>query len=318
MRRYLFLAYVSMVAFSQEVPKPAESPQRPWAIDYRLGASDVVSIKVIGLTDFDRSVTVSNSGRIRLPHVGVINVLDKTTSQLEDDLARRLREHNLIKDPWVQVQVISSRSRTIYVLGEVGMPGQYLLKDGMRLLDLVSLGLGLNEVTSNIVHLYRQRSVEPEKLSKSTTTSMYEVAHIDLRQLLQGKKPELNVLLQGGDILYCPEKIPDYFYVVGDLVKTGPIEMVSGQTVMASRAISWAGGPTRTAKLSEGIVLRYDKNGARQELAVDFKALLAGKEPDFSILPSDIIYVPGSSAKTLTYGLLGIIPGVAMMVAIVP
>jgi protein involved in polysaccharide export with SLBB domain len=287
-------------------------------MDYRLGASDVVSIRVIGLNEFDRSVTVSNSGRIRLPHVGILNVLDKTTSQLEAELGRRLREGNLIKEPWVQVQVSSSRSRTIYVLGEVGMPGQYVLKEGMHLLDLVSLGLGLNEVTSNVVYLYRQRRVEPDKVSSHDTLSMYEVAHIDLQQLLQGKNPELNVLLQGGDILYCPERIPEYFYVVGDLVRTGPIEMIAGQTVMASRAISWAGGPAKTAKLSEGIVLRYDKSGVRQELAVDFKALLDGKKPDFPILPGDIVFIPGSSAKTLAYGLLGIIPGVAAISVIVP
>ncbi len=277
----------------------------------------MLSINVLGLKDFERSVTVSNSGRIRVPHIGVLNVLDMTTSQLEADLAGRLREQNLVRDPSVQVQVTTPRSRTVYVLGEVGQPGQYIMKDGMHLLDLVSLGLGLNDVTDKWVYLYRQRGGEAGKPWTPDALSMYEVAHIPLQQLIQGKNPELNLRLQGGDILYCPEKKPDYFYVVGELVKAGPIEMIPGQTVMASRAVSWAGGPTKTAKLSKGIVLRYDKTGGRQELAVDFKALLEGKKPDFAILPNDVIFIPGSSAKTLAYGILGIIPGVGAMSAVI-
>jgi polysaccharide export outer membrane protein len=318
MCRYLLLVFALSTAFTQEVRRPAEPPQtQPATQDYRLGPSDVLSINVLGLKDFERSVTVSNSGRIRLPHLGVLNVLDMTTSQLEADLAGRLRERNLVKEPSVQVRVTSPRSRTVYVLGEVGQPGQYLLKDGMHVLDLVSLGLGLNDVTDKWVYLYRQRGGEPGKPSTPDVPSMYEVAHIPLQQLIQGKNPELNLRLQGGDILYCPEKKPDYFYAVGELVKAGPIEMIPGQTVMASRAVSWAGGPTKTAKLSKGIVLRYDKAGGRQELAVDFKALLEGKKPDFAILPNDVIFIPGSSAKTLAYGLLGIIPGVGAMSAVV-
>lgn len=69
--------------------------------------------------------------------------------------------------------------------------------------------------------------------------------------------------------------------------------------------------------MSEGILLRYDEAGVRQELAVDFSAILRGKEPDFEILPNDIIFIPGSNAKTLGYGLLGIIPGLATR-AVIP
>ena len=38
--------------------------------------------------------------------------------------------------------------------------------------------------------------------------------------------------------------------------------------------------------------------------------LLKGKKPDFAIEPNDIIFIPGSSVKTLAYGLLGVIPSV--------
>ena len=42
---------------------------------------------------------------------------------------------------------------------------------------------------------------------------------------------------------------------------------------------------------------------------MDFAAILKGKQPDFAVRPNDILFVPGSGAKTLGYGLLGVIPG---------
>jgi hypothetical protein len=41
---------------------------------------------------------------------------------------------------------------------------------------------------------------------------------------------------------------------------------------------------------------------------VDFAAILSGKQPDFKVLPNDIIFIPGSKYKTLAYGLLGVVP----------
>ena len=63
--------------------------------------------------------------------------------------------------------------------------------------------------------------------------------------------------------------------------------------------------------------MRYDKDGNRQEQPVDFQAILKGKKQNFPILPNDIIFIPGSSAKTLGYGLLSILPGVAQGMALI-
>ena len=53
-------------------------------------------------------------------------------------------------------------------------------------------------------------------------------------------------------------------------------------TIPVSRALS-AAGPTSTAKMSEGIVVRYEPNGARTELPVDFLAILQGRQPDLDV-----------------------------------
>ncbi len=286
--------------------QPTQQPN-----DYRLGAGDIVAVSVFGLKDFDRTIPISNSGRMHLPYLGVLRVAGMTVVQLQDEIGRRLRAQGLVKDPWVQIRVTEYRAQTVYVLGEVMMPGQYVLKRDMALMDLVALGMGVNSVTSRTVYLYRQKPSVSAVDGTPGADSQYEVLAIDLQQVREGLRPDLNVALRGGDLLYCPERKPGYVYVLGDLNRPGVIEIPDNEPVLLSRAVAWAGGPTKTAKVGKGFVLRYDEKGVRQQLAVNFKAVLAGKQPDFAVKPNDVIFIPGSASKTLAYGLLGVIPGVA-------
>ena len=170
------------------------------------------------------------------------------------------------------------------------------------------------------MYLYRRTPVQ-EKAGENVSeiqavpgeTAVAEAVAIDIRGLAEGKRPDLNFRLQGGDVLYVPFNRPKYFYVTGELNSTGSFELPPSRQILVSQALSFAGGPTRTAKMSKGILVRYDQAGARQEVAVDFDAILRGKKPDFPVMPNDIIFIPGSNIKALGYGLLGIIPSMATM-----
>jgi protein involved in polysaccharide export with SLBB domain len=94
------------------------------------------------------------------------------------------------------------------------------------------------------------------------------------------------------------------FFVVGEVLDPRNFFYLPGKTIMASQAISWAGGPTRTAKMADGMLVRYDDQGKRQEIKVDYAALLAGKQADFAIQPNDIVFIPGSKLKTIAQGML--------------
>lgn len=319
MRWIISLILMTLPLCAQEIrtPPPAASDRQDQK-DYRLGPGDVVAINVLGVKDFDRTVPISNSGRMHVPYLGIISVAGMTVDQMRSEISRRLRERGYLKNPWVQAHVVEFRAYTVYILGEVGMPGQYVLKKDMYVMDLLSLGMGMNAVTSRIVYLYRQKPPAPSDEKHAKDENAYEVLTLDLQDVFSGKRPDLNVRLQGGDILYCPEHKPAYFYAVGELNRTGAVEMPENEPLLVSRAISLAGGPARTAKLSNGFVLRYDESGERKELRVNFKKVLAGKQLDFIVNPNDIIFLPGSTTKTLAYGLLGIVPGVTQGAALVP
>jgi polysaccharide export outer membrane protein len=245
-----------------------------------------------------------------------------TPAVLEAEIARRLREQELVKDPQVTVRVADYRGQTIYVLGEVMQPGQYYMRQGMHLSDLLGLTIGFP--TEGKMYLYRRAQLERAAGEDTVTdeglageTVVAEALEIDLNELADGTSPDMSIPLQGGDMLYVPFNKPNFFFITGEIGRPGAIEIPPSRKLLVSQAIAFAGGPSRTAKMSEGILLRYDEAGVRQELAVDFSAILRGKEPDFEILPNDIIFIPGSNAKTLGYGLLGIIPGLATR-AVIP
>ena len=65
----------------------------------------------------------------------------------------------------------------------------------------------------------------------------------------------------------------------------------------------------KTAKLSKGILVRYNEGGEREELSVDFGDILKGKKDDFFVRANDIIFVPGSKMKNLGLTVLNGVPG---------
>jgi len=305
----------------ETTPAPTQAAAETQSRDYQLGAGDVVKITVLDIETLSHEVRISNSGKIHLPFLGVFPVAGLAAHELEIDIAHRLKRQKLLKDPQVQVLITTYRAQTVYILGEVGMPGQYVLKERAYLMDLIALGAGIMESARDYGFLYRRNLdagfVKPESVTQGQGTEQpkpaqptYEVIKIDLKSLIAGKKLENNVLLQAGDLFHVLAKDKHSFYVVGDVLRAGVFQIPQGEQLLVSRALSTAGGPSRTAKMSKGMLVRYE-GGKRKEIAVDFGAIFKGRQPDFLVQPEDIIFIPGSNFKTIGHGMLGILPSVA-------
>lgn len=287
---------------AQEPGAPPPTARR----DYQIGPGDLLSIAVSGLKEFDRVARVSNSGRIHVPHVGIVPVNGLSVTDVQAAIARRLQEGGLMNDPWVTVRVVQYRAQPVYILGEVINPGQFVIQDEMYLIDLITLAGGFNEVATPVGFLYRRQATAGEP---GADTDSEQAIPIDFKALNEGVRPDLNLRLRGGDVLYVPQRRKDYFYVVGDVAKPGAVELLhEAPPILATQAIAKAGGPLRTAKLGAGVIVRTDEAGQRLELPFDFRRVYEGKQPDIPIRPNDIVFIPGSNAKTLGYGLIGAIP----------
>ncbi|GEM_PF-1902559 len=307
------------VATSAPVTSQVAVPGAEREPGYRIGPGDLLSIAVSNIKQFEQTVRVSNTGKIHVPFLGVIKVADMTPSELERHLAGRLREDGLVKDPWVGVSIQQYRAQPVYILGEVMDPGQFVIRDEMYLIDLITLAGGFNDVATPVGYLYRRRpdtgaavatdgDATTDGAANGNTGPADEAVEIDFRALNEGHRPDLNVKLRGGDVLYVPQRKKEHFFVVGDVNQPGAYEFPEQAALLTSQALARAGGPLRTAKLNKAILVRFDETGRRLELPVDIKAVFAGKKPEVPLKPNDIIFVPGSTAKTLAYGLLGAVP----------
>lgn len=278
--------------------------------DYQIGPGDQLDIQVLGREDLRSTVRVSNLGEINVPMLGLVPVLDKTTFEVEDEIALRLREAGLVLKPEVLASVLEYQAKPISVMGAVTTPGEFLMSQTLTLVDAILMAGGLRFNAADEAFLYRRpegSSLSPTVLSMSPGVTLpgVELVKVDLRPLKEGRFHEADTTaLRRGDVIVVPSEVVEQFFVVGDVLDPRNYMYTPGKPLMASQAISWAGGPLRTAKLSEGMLVRYDERGNRTEIKVDWGAIIRGKQQDFPIQPNDIIFVPGSAFKTITYGLL--------------
>jgi polysaccharide export outer membrane protein len=159
--------------------------------DYKIGPQDVLRIDVWKEPDISRIVPVRPDGRISLPLLNDVQAAGLTPSQLTAILADGLKK--FITNPQVTVSVSEINSRRVYVTGEVTKPGAFPLLPNMTVLQALSSSGGFSQF-AKIKAIYVLR-VEDGK----------QVKHpFNYKDVVSGKKPELNIALQPGDVIVVP------------------------------------------------------------------------------------------------------------------
>jgi polysaccharide export outer membrane protein len=290
--------------------------------DYKMGPGDELEVTIVGHSM--QTLRISTTGEITIPFAGAIKVTDLTAEEAEAVIAERLAEKGLIKNPQVLIYISKYEAKTIYAVGEVDRPGEYSVSFQMTLMDLIFLAGGIDFTASRYGYLHRRSpNAAPDwrpTFVRADISDLVnrpdaaraggELIEIDLQPMKDGGVLERNLVLRNGDVLYVPRREIEAAFVIGDVMRTGAFELPQEKKLTASRLIAMAGGPTRTAKMSKGILVRADRDGKRTEFPVDFAAVLKGDKPDVEIRPNDVVFIPGSTTKTLGFGILNTIPGV--------
>src|ERR1700741_3992892 len=96
---------------------------------YKLGAGDLISIRVLGEDDLRREkVRLSDAGTMSFPVLGEIRVKGMTVGALEDYITKGLKGRYLL-DPHVTVSI--EEYRNFFVNGLVEKPGGYQFVPGL-------------------------------------------------------------------------------------------------------------------------------------------------------------------------------------------
>lgn len=150
---------------------PAPPPQSPPAANdpaiaslmsnYRLGAGDVISIRVFGEDEFTREkVRLNDAGTVSFPILGELVVLGRTVGEIESLLTGRLKGRILV-NPRVSVWI--EEYRPFFINGMVERPGAYAYQPGLNVRKAVSIAGGFKEraSTSKIFVVREKKALEP-------------------------------------------------------------------------------------------------------------------------------------------------------------
>jgi polysaccharide export outer membrane protein len=160
--------------------------------EYTVGEADVLRISVWKDPELSQTrITVRPDGMISVPLVGVVKVSGLTPSQIQDLLAAKLSR--FINKPQVTVTVAEIRSKSVYVTGEVGKPGEYALDAPTGVLQFIIKAGGLTSFA-------RRKSV----FILRNTEGKQQKIPVNVAKLLRGDAHEQNVELKVGDTVVVP------------------------------------------------------------------------------------------------------------------
>jgi protein involved in polysaccharide export with SLBB domain len=106
----------------------------------RLQAGDKVKLIVFGEEKISGDYEIDQNGRIAVPLIGAVRAAGLTKKDLEQTLAARLREGQILRNPVVTIDV--SSFRPFYVLGEVEKPGEFTYRNGLNVMSAVAVAGG--------------------------------------------------------------------------------------------------------------------------------------------------------------------------------
>jgi polysaccharide export outer membrane protein len=262
----------SLVLFAQEGSK----------VEYKIGPQDLLEISVFGLDELNKTVRVSEVGKITLPLLGEIAIGGLTKNELERKLQDLLRK-DYLQNPQVTVFIREYQSGRVSILGAVGNPGVYELVGNQTLLQVIALAGSLtDEAGDEIIILRNNLDGEDQSL------------RILIDDLMHKGDASLNIHLQSEDIITVPPDREVTIFVYGRVNKPGAIKVRRSKIPTLQRAIAQAGGFAEGASKGGVILTRMNEEGKEIRTKVNVKDIIKGKREDIQLQENDVIYVPES------------------------
>jgi polysaccharide export outer membrane protein len=185
-------AQVAQPAAPAAATAPAQLASKAHDASFVIGNDDILAINVWKEPDISRSIPVRSDGRISLPLVGEVQAAGRTPSQLEQDIASRLR--NYIAEPEVTVMVQEIHSQKFNILGQVLKPGSYPLDVATTVLDAIAASGGFKDFANQKgVYILRQNPGGGQSRIP-----------FNYKNVIKGKNPQQNIKLEPRDTIVVP------------------------------------------------------------------------------------------------------------------
>jgi polysaccharide biosynthesis/export protein len=162
--------------------------------EFVLGPSDVLKITVWRNPELSTDAIVRPDGTVSMPLAGDLQAAGRTTSQVKEDIVKRLRAY--IKDESLSVTVgVSAINSYRFVLsGNVERPGVYTSNHYVTVAEALALAGGPNKFSD-------PGGTVIIRLNPAGGTRRVP---IDYPGVLAGTKPNENLPVLAGDTIYVP------------------------------------------------------------------------------------------------------------------
>jgi polysaccharide export outer membrane protein len=180
-------------AAPKAVKNPSSAPAKPEVAPYVIGPLDVLVVKVWGQPNLSGPLDVGVDGNISLPLVNDVKADGLTKEQLKAELTRRLSD--FLNNPEVDVQVVRINSKSYFVYGGVGRPGEVPLVKPTTIMDAMSAVGGFRDFANT----------KKIRIQRKLPTGEIQEFKFNYKDVRQGKNMEQNIYLQDGDRIFVPE-----------------------------------------------------------------------------------------------------------------
>jgi polysaccharide export outer membrane protein len=265
---------------------------------YTLGPDDQIVIRATHADEIsEKPFRVQPDGCLNLPLIGKVEAGGLTLAEVEQVLTVKLKKYYV--DPMVSVAITEFRSQPVSVLGAVAVPGVQQLQGRKTLIEIISAAGGPRTDAGPVIKITRdlQWGKIPLPFAHDDPKGKFSLAEVSLRDLLDSRDPTQNIAMRPDDVVTVPPGL--VYYVMGEVKRPGEFVLGTRKSISVVEAYAMAMGPGPKAAPNKARILRGsdDPGGMREQIPVDVKKILAGKERDVALKPTDILYIPTNVAK---------------------
>jgi polysaccharide export outer membrane protein len=286
--------------------------------DYQVGPEDELSIVVFGQDKLNRDLRVNGQGEITMPMVGAVKVGGMSPQAIEKRLEDLYNSHYLV-NPQITVKVKEYRHQRVMVTGAVAKPGSYEIIGPRSLLEVLSLAggiansgfsIGATAQAGDVVNVIRyQNTLDPATKTNAAATAQpfspkTKTIVIDLKRLVDGQDPRLNIPIRSGDVVNVP--FAGTAYVLGGVRKPGNVPVTGKITV--SQAVAMAGGVDPLLGSQSITIMRFDDNGNPLSINTNLAKIIARTDEDLPLKDNDVLVVKESTAKKAMFVFRSLLP----------
>ena len=224
---------------------------------------------------------VQSDGTIYYPYIGTLSVAGKSVPEIRRELTAGISRY--VREPQLDVTVMSFRSQKVYVTGEVKQPEVVPITDvPMTVADAIGLAGGLTPDAD---------------LSGATVSRGHTQISVDLYRLLYRGDIRNNLQLVDGDIVDIPNRRIKKVFVMGEVMKPASIVMPTDGPYTLAEALNDSGGLNPlTSNARQVYLVRSSGPKKTTVFHLDCASPVAVALADQIVLsPRDIVYVDTAS-----------------------